>query len=80
MSLGSSTADYSNPLEISYSSLLRAPDWLLLPFAFFSVGFVGKVGAVSRARDFCAAKRTLDTPPTFHSMSLESEGKKTLKS
>jgi hypothetical protein len=34
---------------------------------------------VSRARDLCAAKRTLDTAPTFQRMSLESEGKKTLK-
>jgi hypothetical protein len=39
-----------------------------------------KVGAVSRARAFCAAKRTLDTAPAFHRMSMESEGKKTLKS
>ena len=58
----------------------RAPDPLLLPFAFFSVGFVWKVGAVSRARDFCAAKRTLDTALAFHRMSMESEGKKPLKS
>ena len=34
---------------------------------------------MSRARDLCAAKRTLDTAPTFQRMSLESEGKKTLK-
>jgi hypothetical protein len=39
-----------------------------------------KVGAVSRARDFCAAQQTLDTAPSFHRMSPESEGKKTLKS
>ena len=38
-----------------------------------------KVGAVSRARAFCAAKRTLDIAPSFHRMLLESEGKKTLK-
>ena len=38
-----------------------------------------KVGAVSRARGFCAAKRTLDTAPSFHRIFLESEGKKTLK-
>src|ERR1017187_7601439 len=38
-----------------------------------------KVGAVSRARAFCAAKRTLDTAPSFHRMLLESEGRKTLK-
>ena len=37
------------------------------------------MGAVSRARDVCAAERTLDTAPIFHRMSLESEGKKTLK-
>ena len=38
-----------------------------------------KVGAVSRARVFCAAERTLDIAPSFHRMLLESEGKKTLK-
>jgi hypothetical protein len=38
-----------------------------------------KDGAVSRARGLCAAKRTLDTVPAFHRMSLESEGKKTLR-
>ena len=38
-----------------------------------------KVGAVSRARVFCAAQRTLDAAPSFHTISLESEGKKTLK-
>ena len=30
---------------------------------------------MSRARGFCAAKRTLDTAPAFHKISLESEGK-----
>jgi len=39
-----------------------------------------KVGAESRARGFCAAKQTLDSVPSFHRMSLESEGKTTLKS
>ena len=39
-----------------------------------------KVGAESRARGFCAAKRTLDSVPSFHRMSVESEGKTTLKS
>ena len=38
-----------------------------------------KVGVVSRARGVCAAKRTLDTAPAFHRISMESEGKKTLK-
>src|SRR2546430_6676617 len=46
---------------------------------FLAGGSCWKVGAVSRARGFSAAKRTLDTAPTFHRMSLESEGKKTLK-
>jgi len=29
-----------------------------------------------KARGFCAAKRTLDTAPAFHTMAMESEGKK----
>src|ERR1035438_817182 len=49
-----------------------------LPIATPSLRFLGsricwKAGAVSRARVFCAAKRTLDTTPAFHRMSMESE-------
>jgi hypothetical protein len=50
---------------------------LLLPFAFVSGGVFGKAGAVSRARGFRAAKRTLDTAPAFPTIAVESEGKRT---
>src|SRR5260370_42433072 len=38
-----------------------------------------KVGAESRARGFCAAKRTLDSALSFHRLSLASVGNTTLK-
>jgi len=41
-------------------------------------GVFGETGAVSRARGFSAAKRTLDTAPVSPIIAVESEGKRML--